>query len=164
MVQPQQSFKPMLHKLPPSSKPWAKETRHKDHAMATGVPHRSHLAGSTALLPGKLWWERQQHTTGHLGLTKHLFLPRERHPDLGGSCIRVTDTIFNIKHVCNHLLLIIYTTKVCLVLLLNSDVRCFIGNVTHHKDLTMLYYFTYSRWMAYQTKLARYMDVLLYCE
>lgn len=61
----------------------------------------------------------------------------ERHPDSCG--IRVTATIFNIKDVYNYLLLIIHTAKLCLVLLLSSDVVCFIGDITHCKDLTMTY-------------------------
>lgn len=117
--------------------------------MATGVPHGSRLAGSTAFLPGKLHGEsdsNMQRDTSVLPSSYSQLM--ERHPDSRRSWIRVAATIFNIKDVYNYLLLIIYTAKMYLVLLLSGDVQCFIEDIAHRKDLTMLCYLTYSRCMA----------------
>lgn len=114
--------------------------------MATSVPWWSCLAGGAASLSGKLRGERDSTMARDTSVPPRSYSQlTERHPDSRGSCIRVTATIFNVKDVYNCLLLIIYTAKMCLVLLLRGDVRCFIGDITHRKDLTMLCYLTYSR-------------------
>ena len=96
--------------------------RHEVPAMATGVPHGSRLVGGTALLPGKLHGESDSNMQQDASVLPSYYSQlMERHPDSCGSWIRVAATIFNIKDVYNYLLLIIYTAKTCLVLLLSGD-------------------------------------------